>query len=100
MRIDFSRTLADLRGGQIMNDGTPCTLGLVCFQALNGAAGALSAEDKRRRYRIMQLIADDGMHDLADNDRDECKKAIAETFGPLVMGQAHALLDGGAEAKG
>ncbi len=99
MRIDFSQTLPDLRGGRIMNDGRPCTLGLVCFQALNGSSGALSAEDKRRRYKIMQLIADDGVHDVADNDRDECKRAIAEMFGPLVMGQAHALLDDGAEAK-
>lgn len=97
MKINFSETLPDRRtGDRLLHDEKPLTLKHVAFEALCVVEAGTSGEEKYKRGKLVQRIAEsEGAVELSTEEVSLIKKRIGEIYGPIVVVAAHDLLEAG-----
>jgi hypothetical protein len=100
VKIDFAQPIKGLDGVALKGeDGKELTLAATCTNAVLANfqdEANLSGDDKVKRYDLALAIhASTEPLDLKVEDVALAKKLVAKLFGPLVVGQAWRLLEGG-----
>lgn len=103
--IDFSRFMIDLDGKNIPisdKDPTPISLGRVAEMALlseppsdprDPRNASSSLVDKTKRFDLALRIHNEKKLSLSSEDTTLLKQAIADSFAPIIVGQAVKILD-------
>ena len=115
MEVRFDKALRDMDGNElhdkvpsgeknvlgqdIMIDGPVATLGAVSVNALVATyqdEQRLSGEDKVKRWELAMRIKKlpSGAADLTAEEVALIKSLIAKAYGPIIVGQAWAMLEG------
>lgn len=99
MAIDFNVTIKNIDGTDATGaDGKPAELKLskVCIDALLNVfpdEQNLVGVDKIKRYMLAQNIQEHRDYSMTSEETELVKKLVAKLYGPLIVGQAWALLD-------
>lgn len=99
MAIDFNTTIKNIDGTDATGaDGKPAELKLskVCIDALLNVfpdEQNLVGVDKIKRYVLAQNIQEHRDYSMTSEETELVKKLVAKLYGPLIVGQAWALLD-------
>ena len=99
LAIDFRTPITQLDGKPFTNEaGQPdgMTLGKVCTNALMANfpdEQGLSGDEKMRRFLVAKNIFEHYDYSLNVEEIALVKKLVGKSYGPLIVGQAWALLD-------
>jgi hypothetical protein len=97
MQIDFSKRLIAIDGSELADNGKPITLGGVSVAALlaNYPDENTTGDVKAERWKLAQRIfSADAPATVTVEEVVILKKLIGAAYGPVVVGQAYALLNG------
>lgn len=114
MKIDFGTVLKNKKGEPMKGDvkfddkgepipdsGTDVTLGSVAETALlatfQDEALKLEGSEKVKRFKIAMKL--DGVTEVTPEEIVTIKAVIGKAFGPMIVGRAFEILDGGGEKK-
>jgi hypothetical protein len=102
MKIDFATVLRDKKGEPMKaEDEKEVTLGNVAETALLASfqdeALKLEGSEKVKRFKIAMKI--DGVTDMTPEEVVKIKELVGKAFGPLIVGRAYEILDGGTKEK-
>ena len=109
MKIDFSEVLNGLDGsplktpdqlnriGNVVKEGKPQTLGMICVDALVAIDRGVNLDGKTsfERYQLAAKINGQGETTLEATEIVMLEERIGKVFGPAVVGPAYKLLKGG-----
>lgn len=105
MLIDFSQTIKDLLGNDVMeataDGGTsdkPMTFGGVCATTLvnmDQSDRALSGAVKIQRYQLAMKVVRGGPVEITSSEAVMMADCVSRATGPLIVGQVVPVLEGG-----
>lgn len=93
MKRDFSAALA-FKGKPVKEGETILTLGSLAVSVLLMTDEQnVSADDKFKRFKLAERIADGGVQDVTVEEVALVKRQIGRTCQPIVVGPAYELLE-------
>lgn len=92
MKIDFDQTVKNFDGNDVIQDGAPMTLGIVCAFALN-TAKAPDAKQSVERGIMAMRVYNGGEHEVTPEQCAMCRAVLHEAWSPAIVAQAHGMLD-------
>ena len=91
MKVNFSTVLKTLGGADAEMDGGPLTLGQVAALALNAPG---EAEAALRKGILALRLFTAGEEDVTPEDAALIRACLPSAWPPIIVAQAHALLEG------
>lgn len=102
MKIDFSAKIRDLEGNPVKMEGDKhFTIGDAAVTVLMATfhdEQNLEPKEKVRRFKLALLASDKDspIKEVPTEDVAEIKRLIGKGMGPLIVGRAEEILEGGA----
>lgn len=100
MTINFNTTLNNLAGLPLKIENDEATLKMVCVNALltPHTDENISGEEKQYRYELAMKVYQD-QTDISLPDLALLKVLVGKTYGPIVVGPAYQILNGGMKSE-
>ena len=96
MKVNFKGTFKNMEGKELLSEDKPTTLKTIAINALMATytdEQNLSGEDKLKRWKMGQRIANDE-EDFSIEDIALLKKLIGKAYSTIIVGQAYEMLEG------